>query len=141
MEKPLNVYKKDDSFKIYMADTGLYVAMLEAGTSASILTGELGVSKGAIYENIVADAFGKMGKNLYYYRQDSGLEIDFVTMIQGEVSLIEVKAKDGNAKSAKTILADPAKFGVHQAIKLSAQNIGGTASFLSLPYYLAFDLA
>ena len=27
--------------------------------------------KGAIYENIVADAFSKKGRNLYYYHKDS----------------------------------------------------------------------
>ena len=53
--------------------------MLEQGTSASLLNGDLGMYKGAVYENIIADAFSKMDRPLYYYHKDSGLEIDFIT--------------------------------------------------------------
>lgn len=78
-QAPLEGNKRDDVFKLYMQDTGLFVAMLEQGTAAGILSGDLGMYKGAVYENIVADAFSKMGRELYYFRKDSGLEIDFVT--------------------------------------------------------------
>ena len=57
-----------------MQDSGLFVAMLEQGTTASLLNGDLGMYKGAIYENIIADAFSKMNRPLYYYHKDSGLE-------------------------------------------------------------------
>ncbi len=61
---------------------------------------------------------GKMNRKLYYFRKDSGLEIDFVTRYRGECTLLEVKATNGNIKSAKTILAHPEKYHVSQAIKL-----------------------
>ena len=61
-----------------MCDTGLFVSMLEDGTQFDILQGNLYGYKGAIFENLVADIFYKMGRKLYYYRKDSGLEIDFV---------------------------------------------------------------
>ena len=44
--------------------------------------GELGMYKGALYENIIADAFSKSGRSLFYYHKDSGLEIDFITPIE-----------------------------------------------------------
>ena len=53
--------------------------MLEKVTVADILRGNLKVYKGAIFENIIADAFNKLHKDLYYYHKSSGLEIDFVT--------------------------------------------------------------
>ena len=37
-----------------MQDTGLFIAMLEQGMAADILSGNLGMYKGAVYENIVA---------------------------------------------------------------------------------------
>lgn len=83
-QAPLEGNKTDNVFKLYMQDTGLFVAMLEQGTAAEILSGNLGMYKGAIYENIVADALSKMGRELYCYRKDSGLEVDFVTRIAGE---------------------------------------------------------
>ena len=60
-----------------MADTGLFVSMLEDGTQNSIINGDLWGYKGAIFENLIADMLGKMGRKLYYYHKESGLELDF----------------------------------------------------------------
>lgn len=90
--------KEEDIFKIYVADSGLFVAMLEKGTANNILNGALKVYKGAIYKNIVAEALTKLGKKLYYFSKGSGLEIDFITRLNNELTLLEVKAKNGNAK-------------------------------------------
>jgi len=96
--------------------------------------------KGAIYENIVADAFSKKGRNLYYYHKDSGLEIDFISTIDGEISLVEVKATTGNAKSANTVLKNKEQYGVNRCIKLSANNVGQEGAKLTIPYYMVFLL-
>ncbi len=137
---PLEGNKMDNVFKIYMQDTGLFVAMLEEGSAGRILSGELGMYKGAIYENIIADAFSKIGRPLYYYHKDSGLEIDFITSINAEAALIEVKATTGNTKSANTILKNKSRYGVHQCIKLSENNVGKEAEKLTIPYYMVYLL-
>ena len=137
---PLEGNKVDNIFKIYMQDTGLFVAMLEEGSAGGILSGDLGMYKGALYENIVADAFSKSGRSLFYYHKDSGLEIDFITPIDAEVTLVEVKAKNGNAKSANTVLKNKDQYGVNRCIKLSANNVGQEGEKLTLPYYMVFLL-
>lgn len=137
LDTPLNAYKDEDYFKIYVADTGLFIAMLERGTTFNILNKNLGIYKGAIYENIVADAFIKLNKNLYYYTKSSGLEIDFITMFNNKLTPIEVKSTNGNAKSLKTILTDD-KYNVEFAIKLIDGNIGYANNILTIPLYLAF---
>ena len=38
------------------------MAMLEDGTQLEIINGNLGIYKGAIYENIIADIFHKSGE-------------------------------------------------------------------------------
>ncbi|MBQ9059298.1 MAG: ATP-binding protein [Atopobiaceae bacterium] len=139
-QAPLEGNKVDNVFKLYMQDTGLFTAMLEQGTAAEILSGNLGMYKGAIYENIVADAFSKMSRELYYFRKDSGLEIDFVTRMGGETWLVEVKATTGNAKSLKTVMGHQDIYGPCRACKLGAYNIGEANGVLTLPYYLAFML-
>ncbi|MCR4787475.1 MAG: ATP-binding protein, partial [Lachnospiraceae bacterium] len=121
---PFEGNKIDNIFKVYMQDSGLFVAMLEEGSAGKILSGDLGMYKGAIYENIVADAFSKNDRPLYYYHKEGGLEIDFITSVDLEVSLVEVKAQTGNAKSAKTILKNKDQYGVSKCIKLSANNVG-----------------
>ena len=139
-ELPLDGNAIENVFKVYMADTGLFISMLEPGTAASILRGELNGYKGAVFENLVADILGKMGRKLYYYRKDSGLEIDFVIRYRGGCTLIEVKATTGNTKSARTILNHPEKYHVDSVIKLGDQNIGRKGKMLTLPHYLAFLL-
>lgn len=142
-ELPLDGNAIDDIFKVYMQDTGLFVSMLEDGSQFDILQGKLYGYKGAIFENIAADIFTKMGRKLYYYHKDSGLEVDFVIRYKGKATLIEVKAESGNVKSCKTILRHPEKYHVEQAIKLGSYNIGRPDEkfpILTLPFYLAFLL-
>ena len=139
-ELPLDGNAMQDIFKVYMNDTGLFVSMLEDGTQFDILQGNLYGYKGAIFENLVADIFVKMGRKLYYYHKDSGLEIDFVTRYNGGCYLIEIKAATGNVKSAKTILAHPEKYHVDGVIKLGQYNIGKVDKMLTIPLYLGFLL-
>ncbi len=139
-ELPLDGNSIPDCFKVYMKDTGLFISMLEDGTQFDVLNGNLYGYKGAIFENLIADVFAKMGRKLYYYHKDSGLEIDFVTRYKGECVLVEVKARDGNAKSVKTVLKHPEKYHVEHAIKLGDYNVGRTGQVLTLPLYMAFLL-
>lgn len=139
-ELPLDGNAVEDVFKVYMRDCGLFVSMLEDGTQFDILQGNLFGYKGAIFENLIADIFGKMGRKLYYFHKDSGLEVDFVIRHHGVCTLVEVKAATGNTKSTKTILRHPEKYHVHHAIKLGDYNVGRNEQILTLPLYMAFLL-
>ena len=139
-ELPLDGNRIQSEFKVYMADVGLLVSMLEEGTQSSILEGDLFTYKGAIIENLAADIFGKMGRKLYYYHKDSGVEIDFLIRYKGKCTPVECKATTGNAKSLRTILKHPEKYHVTDAIKLGDYNIGRNERVLTLPIYLAFLL-
>ncbi len=137
-ELPLEGNKLEDVFKVYMQDSGLFVAMLEDGTQADILIGNLLIYKGAVYENIIADAFSKMNRKLYYFHKDSGLEIDFVTRYKGKCTPIEVKASNSKSKSLNTVLADYEHYHVDNAIKIYDGNIKQTKNILCIPHYLVF---
>lgn len=91
LELPLEGNKIENVFKLYINDTGLFIAMLEDGSVSEILNGNLGVYKEAIFENVIAEIFSKKNKKLYYYHKDSGLEIDFISKYNGEIVLIEAK--------------------------------------------------
>ena len=93
-----------------------------------------------LFENLIADIFAKMGRKLYYFHKDSGLEVGFVIRYRGECTLVEVKAVSGNIKSTKTILKHPEKYHVFHAIKLGDYNVGRTEQVLTLPLYMAFLL-
>lgn len=139
-ELPLNGNAIPDVFKVYMTDIGLLVSMLEEGTAWSILQGNLLAYKGAIFENLAADFLCKMGRNLYYFQKESGLELDFLIRYKGECYPIECKAKSGNSKSLQTVLKHPEHYHIYHALKLGNYNIGRNGSQLTLPFYMAFLL-
>lgn len=139
-ELPLVAQADNNIFKLYMADTGLFVSMLDDGTQSAILMGQLSGYKGAIYENLMADFLIKMGRKLFYFRKDSGLEIDFVIQRGQEATLVEVKATQGNAKSLRSVMENPERYRVNSAIKFGDYNIGRNGNILTLPLYLGFCL-
>lgn len=53
---------------------------------------------------------------------------------------MEVKAKSSKSKSAKTVLAHPEKYQVHQIIKFGDFNIGRNGNLLTMPTYMQFLL-
>ena len=58
--------------------------------------------------------------------------MDFVIRYKGECVLLEVKAKDGNTKSTRTILNHPEKYHVYHAIKLGNYNVGGKEGMMTM---------
>ena len=137
-ELPLEGNVREDCFKVYMRDTGLLMAMLEDGAQEDILDGNLGIYKGAIYENIIADIFAKSGRKLYYYERDSRLEIDFIIRYARKATAVEVKsAENTKAKSLSTLLKNGE---VEQGIKLSGRNVEVRGQTVNYPLYMAMFL-
>lgn len=139
-ELPLDGQRIPNEFKVYMADIGLLVSMLEEGTQSSILQGDLLSYHGAIKENLVADVFGKMGRKLYYYHKDGGVELDFLMRYKGTCTPVECKATTGNAKSMSTVLKHSEKYHVTNALKIGDYNIGRSNHLLTIPMYMVFLL-
>ncbi len=54
--------------------------------------GNLGVFKGTLFENVIAQILISNEMSAYYYRRDDRLEIDFVTYLNNKIIPIEVKA-------------------------------------------------
>jgi len=132
---PLEGNAIDNNFKVYLRDTGLLMAMLEDGSQADVFTGNLGIYKGAIYENIVGDIFAKQGRKLYFYGEGAQFEIDFVIRRAGEAVPVEVKsAANRRAKSMRSILERGL---ADRGIKLSTANRGVSGVVDTYPLYLA----
>ena len=123
-----------------MKDTGLLISKLENGSQADIIEGNLGIYKGAIYENIIADIFAKNEKELYYFEKNSTLEMDFIIRYKGKATAVEVKSSDNTkSKSMKSLIDN---YGLEQGIKLSMKNVGISEDrkVISLPIYMAIFL-
>jgi predicted AAA+ superfamily ATPase len=143
-ELPLEGHAMNDTFKVYMRDTGLLVAMLEDGSQIDIIDGNLGIYKGAVYENIIADIFGKLGRKLYYFEHRGQIEIDFFVRRNSphsknaQAQAVEVKSA-GNTKS-KSMTNIIANYGVKHGIKLSSNNISVSEKIDTFPLYMAMFL-
>ena len=135
---PLSGNSMKDSFKVYTSDIGILMSMLDYGTQADILKGNLLGYKGAIFENLMADFLCKSGQKLYYFHKESGLELDFLVRFKGECFILEVKAKTGKAKSMSTVLKNKDVYHVNNAIKLGQYNVGRKGEILTIPLYMGF---
>ena len=140
LQLPLSGYKCEDIFKVYVSDSGLFLAMLDDGSVNDIMNNNFKIYNGAIYENIIAESFSKNNINLYYYNKNSETEIDFVSKVNNELTLIEVKANNGDTKSLKDILSKKDVYNIDNAIKLIHGNIGYSNGIYSMPHYLSFLL-
>lgn len=98
---PLKFYKNDSAFKIYMLDCGLLALMSESRPQDLLLGSHAFTEfKGAYTENFFLQELMGIGKYpAYYYSKDnSRMEIDFLTQHDGKVVPCEVKAEE-NVKS------------------------------------------
>lgn len=141
-ELPLKGNYDENKYKIYFADSGLLVAMLDEEAQDDLRTNKnLGVYKGALYENMVGEALVKSGYGLYYYkREDSTLEQDFFVRTADSLIPVEVKATHGTAKSLKTLINSEKYTDIHCGIKLTAGNIGCSDGIYTFPYFCTFLL-
>lgn len=141
-ELPLGGNYDPDVFKLYFCDTGLLVSMLDKEAQDDLRANKnLGVYKGALYENMVGEALVKQEYELYYYkRENSTLEADFFIRSKDSLIPVEVKTKDGRSKSMQTLIGSKNYPDIRYGFKLSANNIGYGNHIYTFPYFCAFLL-
>lgn len=141
-ELPLKGNFDELKYKIYFADSGLLVAMLDEEAQEDLRANRnLGVYKGALYENVVGEALSKSGYDLYYYkREDSTLEEDFFVRTAHDLIPIEVKSTNGKSKSLRTLIVEEKYEDIHYGIKLTGGNIGYSDKVYTFPYFCSFLL-
>ena len=141
-ELPLAAHVDKDFFKLYMSDTGMLVSMLDEESQADIRARRnLGTWKGGLFENIVAEALVKAGTTPVYYKKDnSTLELDFLLRAGDRVVPVEVKSENGCGKSMRTVIASEHYPDISWGVKLVNGNVGFENHILTLPQWAAFML-
>lgn len=141
-ELPLKGNIDVQKFKLYFSDTGFLVAMLDDEAQADLRANRnLGVYKGALFENLVGEALSKSGYPLYYYkREDSTLEQDFFVRDANHLYPVEVKATNGRSKSMRTLIVSDKYPDIQAGIKFALANIGHANNITTFPYFCAFLL-
>ena len=141
-ELPLKGNYNEMKYKIYMADTGLLVAMLDDEAQEDLRSKKnIGTYRGGLYENIVGDMLVKAGYDLYYYsKENSTLEEDFFVRNSEGLIPLEVKSGNGNSKSLNTLIKSDSYPDINFGVKLVDGNIGNEGSIITFPHYLVFLL-
>jgi len=141
-ELPLKGNIDETKYKIYFGDSGLLVAMLDEEAQDDLRANKnLGVYKGALFENVVGEALVKSGLNLYYYkRENSTLEEDFFVRTANDLIPVEVKATNGRSKSLRALIDGDRYQDIKYGIKLANANVGFCNDIYTFPYFCAFLL-
>lgn len=139
-ELPVKGNYDENKYKLYYPDTGLLVSCLDDEAQDDLRANKnLGVYKGALYENFVAEAFIKQGIPLFYYRtEDAQLEEDFFVRSKNELIPVEVKAGNNSTKSMLKLIKNDRYSDIRHGIKLCMGNIGTNDEIYTFPYFCSF---
>ena len=141
-ELPLKGNIDDSKFKVYMADTGILISNLDDESQIDLRANKnMGIYKGALYENFAAEALIKQGYGLYYYKKEnSSLEEDFFIRSANELIPIEVKANNNRSKSLGQLINSEKYSDIKHGIKFTTGNIGINNNIITFPYFCIFLL-
>ena len=137
---PLTAYADNDSFKVYMMDTGLLCSKFGIAPNV-ILSGlpSFDGFKGALTENYVCQSLVVNGFTPYYWASPGKAELDFVLQDrEGNIIPLEVKSSDNvRAKSLNNFVS---QYKVDYAVRTSTRNFGFENGIKSVPLYALFCL-
>ena len=131
---PLDAYRNNETFKFYMNDVGLL------GAKAKILYEEI-ISeeenfsdfKGGLAENYVMSQLIEKNDELYYYKDDKNIEIDFIIKLDGSIIPVEVKS---GKRTKSTSLNNYFKiYKPEYSIRISTKNFGFDNGIKAVPLY------
>ena len=141
-ELPLKGNVEESKYKLYYPDTGLLISALDEEAQEDLRVNKnLGVYRGALYENFVAEAFVKQGLGLFYYKKEnSTLEEDFFVRTQNDLIPVEVKSNRDQSKSLSALIKNKNYSDISYGIKLGDCNVGHTNDIFTFPYFCAFKI-
>ena len=144
----LSLTKDLDSYKMYIADTGLFITLMfidrpvaENDIYAKLLADKLPANLGYLYENLVAQMIAASGRELFYHtwkREKSThyYEIDFLITQSSKVSAIEVKSSGVGKHESLTEFHKKYSKTVRDCVIISQKDIDREGQISFLPVYL-----
>ncbi len=138
---PLLMSKSTNLFKLFLCDVGLLVAMCMNDMQIKILTGEVSINFGSIYENVTAQELKAHGFNLYYFNSKKQGEIDFLVERSGKILPLEIKSgKDYTRHAALDNLLGNHDYTIPAGYVFHNDNVKNTGKIIYLPIYMLMFL-
>lgn len=135
---PLRLSEKSTLFKLFLSDVGLLCSMYADSIQLRLLSGEVDINYGAVYENFVAQELRAHGfERLYYFNSRKQGEVDFIISHNGIAIPLEVKSGNDYTKhhALDRILSNP-KYDLKKAIVLSNANVIVDNNITYYPIYM-----
>lgn len=138
---PLLLSKQRNLFKLFSNDVGLLAAMYGGNIQIQLLSKDVNINFGSVYENLVAQelyAHGfAMGHSLYYFNSKKQGELDFVIEYDNHVLPIEVKSgKDYDRHNALSNVMGNQEYGIPFAYVFCQGNVHIKGNITYFPIYL-----
>lgn len=144
----LSLTKDLDSYKLYVADTGLFITLMfmdrpstENEIYVKLLSDKLPANLGYLYENLVAQMIAASGRELYYHTWEKEgsthyYEIDFLISRGAKISPLEVKSSGTGKHESLSEFRRKYSGNTGNSIVLSQKDLGKEEEIRYLPVYL-----
>ena len=141
-ELPVIAHLDHTKYKLYMADSGLLISMLDEESQQDIrVRRDIGTWKGGLFENVIAEALTKAGAVLAYHKKEnSTLEMDFLLRSRDCLVPVEVKSANGRSKSMRTLLDSERYKDIKWGVKIVKGDVGFNNGILTIPQWCTFML-
>ena len=144
----LSQSRDDDTFKLYLADTGLFTTMIFKSSGKTneniymkLLSDSLPADLGYLYENAVAQMMNASDIDLYYHtwkKKDNShyYEVDF--LFASNTKIVPVEVKSSGIGKHESIMEFQKKYSryVEKEILLSQKDIGNIEMLKLYPIYM-----
>ncbi len=138
---PFKLAEQRNLFKLFSNDVGLLACQYAAGFQLQIVTGQLNVNFGAIFENFAAQQLKANGFDLHYFNSKKQGELDFMVEFDGKVMPLEIKSgKDYKRHNALVNVLGNDEYGIETAIVFSSGNVDRNGKIRYLPIYMLMYL-
>lgn len=137
------------SYKLYLADTGLFVTMMfnsedqvDSDIYKKLLGDNLSANLGYLYENAVAQVIVSSGRSLYYHTwtpkgKSHPCEVDFLLPDRVKIAAIEVKSSNVNNHTSINEFGKKYSKVVSRQILFSQKDVSRSGALELEPLYLS----
>lgn len=133
---PLDAYADEDSFRLFMCDTGLLCSKAEVPFKAVTAGTASDRFRGVMAENYTMQMLTARDVKAYYWNPDQNTEVDFV-MQDSDTNIVPIEVKSGDRTGSKSLARCRERYHPRSAIRLSAKNFGYEDGLFSIPLYAA----
>lgn len=139
---PLLLSKQRNLFKLFLNDVGLLACQYARDFQIRILSDNLNVNFGSVFENFVAQELNAHGfEYLFYFNSKRQGELDFVIEYKNSVLPLEVKSgKDYRRHNALSNVLSTDEYQIDNAIVFCADNVSVDGKITYLPVYMTMFL-